>query len=238
MGYRWPQSLLTAREAPIPNVMSRSVLVGAVSNRTGRWSGNAPDARDGGGRRRLFQLRAPGGTRRQRRAGVSAHPARALVRAPMFAWLSCRPMVGPPMSCVGRTRVARWSGPSTNTNGRLIPLHSIFSAGDQGDVGIYRVGAAARAAANYARVVGRAAGSAIFYRGRRWRAGLCQLHAWYVPPELYRAGSGQLRRCQAVLTQLHAAFLREVAGKRNARAALAFRRWHGDPRLVSVAAGL
>ena len=82
-----------------------------------------------------------------------------------------------------------------------------FSAGDQGDVGIYRVGAAAGAAANYARVVGGqqevqsftvAADGALAYAS-------CTPST---PPELFAQEADTPDA--AVLTQLHAAFLREA----------------------------
>ena len=82
-----------------------------------------------------------------------------------------------------------------------------FSAGDQGDVGIYRVGAAAGAAANYARVVGGqqevqsftvAADGALAYAS-------CTPST---PPELFAQEADTPGA--AVLTQLHAAFLREA----------------------------
>ena len=59
------------------------------------------------------------------------------------------------MSCAVRMGRARWSGRSINMNGRRMARALYFSAGDQGDVGVYRVGSAARTAADgYARVVG------------------------------------------------------------------------------------
>ena len=77
MGFRWaiaahrPQRLSGARRA-VP-------YFGAVSGRAGGWPGDAPDARNGGGWPRLFQLCAPGSAGWQRDDRLLANSPRAFV---------------------------------------------------------------------------------------------------------------------------------------------------------------